>query len=290
VNALVYGSSLTAAFLGGILALLAPCCVVSVLPNFVAAALPQRGLRLAAVAGMFALGVATVLLPIVLGVGALSTFLSTYHREVFGLVGAILLALALYILSGRSFMLPMPGLGALGGSRQGLAGVFTLGVVSGVASSCCAPVLVGVVAITALASSIVGAAGLGFAYVFGMIFPLLLAAVLWERLRLGQRGWLTRGPRYAKLMGREIALTDLASGIMFALMGGLASYLAVTDQGTFTPGWLVAFDRWAASVAGGLAGEVRHVPAVIQAAILLVLLGGLVWTMVAGSRRTTRGG
>lgn len=290
MNALVYGSSLTAAFLGGILALLAPCCVVSVLPNFVAAALPQRGLRLAAVAGMFALGVATVLLPIVLGVGALSTFLSTYHREVFGLVGAILLALALYILSGRSFMLPMPGLGALGGSRQGLAGVFTLGVVSGVASSCCAPVLVGVVAITALASSIVGAAGLGFAYVFGMIFPLLLAAVLWERLRLGQRGWLTRGPRYAKLMGREIALTDLASGIMFALMGGLASYLAVTDQGTFTPGWLVAFDRWAASVAGGLAGEVRHVPAVIQAAILLVLLGGLVWTMVAGSRRTTRGG
>ena len=289
MNALVYGSSLTAAFLGGILALLAPCCVVSVLPNFVAAALPQRGLRLAAVTGMFALGVATVLLPIVLGVGALSTFLSTYHREVFGLVGAILLALALYILSGRSFMLPMPGLGALGGSRQGLAGVFTLGVVSGVASSCCAPVLVGVVAITALASSIVGAAGLGFAYVFGMIFPLLLAAVLWERLRLGQRGWLTRGPRYAKLMGREIALTDLASGIMFALMGGLASYLAVTDQGTFTPGWLVAFDRWAASVAGGLAGEVRHVPAVIQAAILLVLLGGLVWTMAAGSRRTTRG-
>jgi hypothetical protein len=186
-------------------------------------------------------------------------------------------------------MLPMPGLGALGRSRHGLAGVFTLGVVSGIASSCCAPVLVGVVAITALASSVVGAAGLGFAYVFGMIFPLLLSAVLWERLRLGQRGWLTRGPRYAKLMGREIALTDLASGIMFALMGGLASYLAVTGQGTFTPGWLVAFDRWAASVAGGLAGEVRHVPAAIQAAILLVLLGGLVWTMAAGSRRTTRG-
>ena len=289
MNALVYGSSLTAAFLGGILALLAPCCVVSVLPNFVAAALPQRGLRLAAVTGMFALGVATVLLPIVLGVGALSTFLSTYHREVFGLVGTILLALALYILSGRSFMLPMPGLGALGRNRQGLAGVFTLGVVSGVASSCCAPVLIGVVAITALASSVVGATGLGFAYVFGMVFPLLVASALWERLRLGQRGWLTRGPRYARLAGREIPLTDLASGSMFALMGGLASYLAVTGQGTFTPGWLVAFDRWAASAAGGLAVQIRHVPTVLQAAILLVLLAGLVWAMVAGSRRTTKG-
>lgn len=287
MNALVYGSSLIAAFLGGILALLAPCCVVSVLPNFVAAALPQRGIRLAAVSGMFALGVAVVLLPIVLGVGALSAFLATYHREVFGVVGAVLLALSVYTLSGRNFMLPMPALGGWAHSRRGgLAGVFTLGVVSGVASSCCAPVLVGVVAITALASSIVGAAGLGFAYVFGMIAPLLVAAVLWERLPLGQRGWLTRGPRYAKLFGRDIALTDLASGVMFAAMGALASYLAVTGEGTFTPNWLVAFDRWAASIAGGLAAQLRHVPALLQAAILVVLLAGLVWAAFTGSRST----
>lgn len=281
MNALVYGSSLTAAFLGGILALLAPCCVVSVLPNFVAAALPHRGLRLAALTGTFALGVAVVLLPIVLGIGALSAFLSVYHREVFGLVGALLLTLAGYVLSGRGFMLPMPGLGGLGRSRPGLSGVFALGVVSGVASSCCAPVLVGVVAISALASSVVGSAGLGLAYVFGMIFPLLIASVLWERLRLGERGWLTHGPRYVKWMGRELALTDLASGIMFALMGGLASYLAVTGQGTFTPGWLVAFNRWSASVAGSLARDVRYVPTWVQAAILVALMASLVGAMVA---------
>ena len=38
MNALVYTSSLAAAFLGGILALFAPCCVVSLLPTFVGTA------------------------------------------------------------------------------------------------------------------------------------------------------------------------------------------------------------------------------------------------------------
>ncbi len=69
VNALVYSSSLVAAFLGGILALFAPCCVVSLLPTFVAVAVERGRRRLPTTALIFSAGVATVLLPIVLGVG-----------------------------------------------------------------------------------------------------------------------------------------------------------------------------------------------------------------------------
>src|SRR5207249_8413298 len=58
VNALVYSSSLVAAFLGGVLALFAPCCVVSLLPTFVGAALERGRLRLPAMAAIFAAGIA----------------------------------------------------------------------------------------------------------------------------------------------------------------------------------------------------------------------------------------
>ena len=46
MNALVYSSSLAAAFLGGILALFAPCCIVSLLPMFVGAAIEPGRVRL----------------------------------------------------------------------------------------------------------------------------------------------------------------------------------------------------------------------------------------------------
>src|SRR6266540_1934281 len=75
MNALVYSSSLAAAFLGGVLALFAPCCVVSLLPTFVGAALERGRLRLPAMAAIFAAGIATVMLPIVLGVGLLGQLL-----------------------------------------------------------------------------------------------------------------------------------------------------------------------------------------------------------------------
>jgi cytochrome c-type biogenesis protein len=61
MNALVYSSSLAAAFLGGILALFAPCCIVSLLPTFVGAALERRRLSLPLMVTIFAAGIATVM-------------------------------------------------------------------------------------------------------------------------------------------------------------------------------------------------------------------------------------
>ena len=74
--ALVYSSSLIAAFLGGILALFAPCCVVSLMPTFIGTALRQGRLRLPITTTVFAAGVAVVLLPVVLGIGALGSLLN----------------------------------------------------------------------------------------------------------------------------------------------------------------------------------------------------------------------
>src|SRR5438309_11551749 len=94
MNALVYSSSLVAAFLGGVLALFAPCCVVSLLPTFVGAALERGRLRLPAMAAIFAAGIASVMLPIVLGVGFLGPLLAAQQCVSFFVVCLVLELLA----------------------------------------------------------------------------------------------------------------------------------------------------------------------------------------------------
>jgi hypothetical protein len=96
-----------------------------------------------------------------------------------------MLAMAVFAVTGKTWSLPM-----LKGSpdlrRTDSAGVFALGVFSGAASSCCAPVLAGVVTMSAVAPSLPMAAVIGLAYVFGMVFPLLVMTLVWDRSGLRQ--------------------------------------------------------------------------------------------------------
>ena len=269
MSALVYSSSLAAAFLGGVLALFAPCCVVSLLPTFVGAALERGRLRLPAMAAIFAAGIATVMLPIVLGVGLLGQLLAAQHRLVFFVVGLFLVLLALQVLSGRPWSLPFPMLRLrVSGSTPG--GIFVLGLTAGVAGSCCAPVLVGVVALSALSSSVVGALGLGLAYVFGMVFPLLVAVLVWDRVHSGSPGFALRARRI-RLRGWSFPWTDAVAAAMFLIIGILALVIAYTGQSTYLPGWLEVWNRWASGLAGDMSVWLGSLPTVIQAIALGLL-------------------
>jgi cytochrome c-type biogenesis protein len=266
MNALVYSSSLAAAFLGGILALFAPCCVVSLLPTFVGAALERGRMRLPVTAAIFAAGIASVMLPVVLGIGLVGQALAAHHRIVFFVVGLFLVLLGVQVLSGRAWSLPVPMLRLrVSGSSGG--GIYALGLTSGVASSCCAPVLAGVAAMSALSGSAAGALGLGLAYVFGMVFPLLLAVLVWERVAPGRPSW--PGLPALRVGGRRIRGTDAIAGLMFLAIGILALALAYTGQSTYLPDWLAAWNRWTTALAGDVAAAVRSVPIAVQAAVLL---------------------
>jgi len=243
VNALVYSSSLAAAFLGGILALFAPCCIVSLLPMFVGAAMERGRVRLPITAALFAAGVAVVLLPIVLGVGALGQVLMAHHRTVFFVIGLFLISLGVYVFVGRPWMLPMPML-QVRTAGSGPGAVFLLGVASGISSACCAPVVAGVIAMSALAASVVGALGLGVAYVFGMVFPLLLAALLWDRARMGEQLAVLQSFPRLRIRGWSLALSDAVGAGMFMAVGAIAVGLAVTGQSTYTPNSLAVWNRW----------------------------------------------
>ncbi len=269
VNALVYSSSLVAAFLGGILALFAPCCVVSLLPTFVATAIERGRRRLPTTTLLFSAGVATVLLPIVLGVGALGQLVARYQRVVFLVIGIFLAFLGVSILWGRRWTLPMPSLRLrVGGS--GPARVFTLGLASGVASSCCAPVVIGVVAMSALAASPLGALGLAMAYVVGMVFPLFVAALFSDRL---PQRWVRVAAGSGGLMfgNRRVAWQDLVAGGMFLAVAAAALTLAITGRMSYAPDWLTSWNRWATGLAGDVAVALRGLPILVQAAGIAML-------------------
>src|SRR5579859_7976747 len=165
MNPLLAGSSILGGFVGGVIALLAPCCVTVLLPAYFAAAFTsiRTPVRMTF---LFGAGIAVVILPIALGLAALGQVFSRFHPLLFGVGGLFLLGLGVMTLRGRGFELPFGRAPTFAG-RPGLS-IFALGLFSGAASSCCAPVLIGVLTLTALTNSFVGAVGVALAYVFGM--------------------------------------------------------------------------------------------------------------------------
>lgn len=229
MNELLVGSSVLGGFVGGMLALLAPCCITVLLPAYFAATFRNVG-TLLRMTFLFGAGIAVVILPIALGLAALGQMFSRYHTILFLVGGVFLLVLGVMTLRGKGFELPFLRAPAFEG-RPG-ASVFALGVFSGAASSCCAPVLIGVLTLTALTSSFPGAMAVALAYVFGMVFPLLVLALLGDRL-----GWsasrLVRGKTLTiDVVGRRFAVhsTNLIGGVLFLGMGAFVLILASTGN------------------------------------------------------------
>jgi cytochrome c biogenesis protein CcdA len=280
-SSIFFGGSVLAAVIAGSVALFAPCCISVMLPSYFATAFQNRRL-LVAMTFLFAAGVATVILPIALGAAVVQRLLVSQHTAIFVIVGALLLALAAYVLAGGRIHLPVPGRRA--GGRAGPVSVYTLGVFSGAASSCCAPVLAGVIALSGLASSFAVSLGLGAAYVFGMVAPLFVLSLLWERLDLRESG-LFRSRSFSWRMGpirRTVSGTALASGVLLALMGAGTLYLGVTGPA------MPAAGSWQSDVSS----ELQHYGSVITDAVSWVpgwaAGGALLVAVVLLARRAFR--
>ncbi|MEO6042641.1 MAG: cytochrome c biogenesis protein CcdA [Tepidiformaceae bacterium] len=215
---ILFGTSVVAAFLGGVIALAAPCCVTFLLPAYLASAFRARS-ALLAMTLIFAAGVAVVLLPITIGVAALSRLTAQYHSEVFLLGGLMLLLLGGWSLAGKNFAVPIHR-GTLA-DRPTVMSVFSLGVFSGAASSCCAPVLAGVLTLSAMSASLPQATGLGLAYVAGMVSPLVVIALLWEKFNFSN-SVIIRGRPVTLGFGNvrwRIHSTNLLAGVLFIAVG-----------------------------------------------------------------------
>src|SRR5258708_38592291 len=169
MHQVLFGTALLVSFLGGVVALLAPCCVSVMLPAYLATGFGRRS-GIAPGTGVFAAGVGTLIVPIGLGASALSAALPTHHLLIFSIGGAAMLAGGIAVLAGWKPVLPMPSLRSPSGHGYGAA--YGLGLFSGIASACCAPVLAGVVVLTGSAASFGAALAVSVPYVAGMVAPL----------------------------------------------------------------------------------------------------------------------
>jgi cytochrome c-type biogenesis protein len=268
---LTTGSVLAAFFAGGV-ALFAPCCIVFLAPSYMAVAVKNRRWRLLPLTFVFAAGLGMVLVPITLGMSLVASAIANYHAPLYYAGGVLMLALAVLSLSGRMMSLPS-FLRAPDTARGDSASFFALGVFSGIASSCCAPVLAGVMALSALSGSAVGGITLGLAYTFGMVFPLFVMALLWDRYRLGERRFLRAKPVRIRVAGRVLATNtvNVVVAVVFAVMGAFVIFLANTGQMTGGPGFQVAMGKGLERVFTRIEGWTDPVPEPVLGLAVLAL-------------------
>jgi cytochrome c-type biogenesis protein len=243
VAELLLGTTLLASFLGGLVALLAPCCVSVMLPAYLATGFRHHGGVVPATL-VFGAGVATVILPIGLGATALSRLLVEQHTAVFLVGGALMLVGGLAMLAGWKPNLPMPA--ARSARPNSFRSAYFLGMFSGIASACCAPVLAGVAVLSGAAASFPVALGIGLAYVAGMVAPLAVAGLLWDRHQDRLAPLLT-GRQVTVRLGRlrhRLPLGNALSGLLMIAMGLLAGALAFTDSAMSADGWQLRMGAW----------------------------------------------
>ncbi len=179
-NNFIFGISLTASFLAGVLALFAPCCVTFLFPSYLGTVF-KEGKKVMVYTVIFALGLSSILIPVALGFRVLVFFFDAFHRQVYYLGGVFLVFMGIMtikpILNFQFSVFSSLRQRKQLGNKINAGSVFGLGIVSGLTSSCCAPVLFAAVTLTTLSPTLFQAIIVSGAYVLGIVFPLFLMSL-----------------------------------------------------------------------------------------------------------------
>jgi cytochrome c biogenesis protein CcdA len=268
----IMGGSAAAAFVAGMIAFFAPCCSGVMMPTYLAAVSGGNRMRTARLSAIYVAGVAAIVWPITLGAGAVGQFTSRYHPQLFVLGGLMMLFTAVVLWRGSMLPIPMlrqPELTGTAGS------VFILGVFSGAATACCAPVLAGAVALSALSGSWVGGFAMGGAYILGIVFPLVVIALLFTGAKRK-----VRDPKFTLALGdyrKRISVSRFVGAVVFAASGLFFIGLAFAGESKNGP----AFQRWiGAQLNHHLAAHAGQVPNWLSWPALVLFSAVLVFVVV----------
>ncbi len=219
--------SLITAFAGGMVALFAPCCITFLLPSYLANIF--RGKRnILGLTLLFGLGIATILVPTALGIRAVGQIFQQYHTQTYLIGGGFMILLGLMELTGKKITLPMLNLTIDLNTHKSPWAVYVLGVFSGITSSCCTPVLAGILTLSFLSPSFLWAGLAGLSYVAGMVVPLVVLALLLDRVDW-QKVMKVKG-KTVTLFGKSRLLTDVIAGFLFIAVGIMFALLAATGN------------------------------------------------------------
>jgi cytochrome c biogenesis protein CcdA len=241
LNDLLLTGSLAAAFAAGMVAFFAPCCAGVMTPAYLAAIGGGLRIRVARLNAVYVLGVSVVVLPITLGAAALAGYVSRWHPQLFAIGGLMMIGVAIALWRGTMLPIDLPQPRMTGTTLS----VFGLGVFSGAATACCAPVLAGAIALSATSGTIAGGLLLGVAYIAGMMAPLIPLALIYghARTRVSDPKLTLRLGGHAKRIGAM----KLLSVVVFAGFGVLFIALALTGNSDSAPGFQKAMGAWCAT-------------------------------------------
>lgn len=263
--------SYLASFLGGALSLLSPCSAL-LLPAFFAYAFGGSG-ELVKKTGVFYLGLSATLVPLGMGISAVSAIFYGQRSLLILVSGFLLIFFGVLQILGRGFAVgPLQRLqGRIKGDSA--AAVFALGAVYGFVGFCSGPILGAVLTVAAASGGVLQGAALLAVYALGMALPLFAMALLWQRLDLGKSRWL-RG-REIGLAGIRLHTTSLLSGLMFVALGVVfiayegGSALSGLYESNGATDLAFAAERWIDEATAGATGIVLTVLLVAVAVVAL---------------------
>lgn len=270
MEGVVFQTSLIAAFLAGMVALFAPCCISFLLPAYLGNVFKEKE-KVVLMTLIFGFGIFLVMLPAVLGVAILSKFLFVYHDSLYIAGGVVMLLVAALTFSG--IKLPMVKIPGRSLHKTDPLSILILGIFSGITSACCAPVLIGILALTFLSPSFFGALGIGAVYVLGMVTPLFVISVLLSG-RANRFLFLKKPLFHFSLLGKErlVSVSGAIAGSIFALTGFFILYLSLTGRlGMKSMGGFTAFVMQTGDVVNHFFGNNIFLNILFIAVILFVL-------------------
>ena len=225
----MYQISLVGAYIAGMVALFAPCCISYLLPTYFGNIFRERKTVLLMTV-VYSAGILVVMLPVVLGAKVFADWLFRFHDQTYMLGSLLLMLVAVLALLGIKLPMPFVSTGGRGGSD--VVSNFSLGVVSGITSACCAPVLIGVMALSGMSASLGQAVGVGVVYVLGMVSPLYIAAWFVEKGNILERPVWKRKLGMVTMGGRSypVFVSNVVAFVVFMVMGSVLLALSLSGR------------------------------------------------------------
>ena len=281
---ILVGTSLVAAFVAGVAALFAPCCITVLLPSYLGNIFKEK-YKIFFMTFVFFLGILTVFLPIGLGASYLAQLFSQYHNAIFTVGGIFLVVLGVTMLLGKKFTTPTS---VRDGMKGHVSSVYVLGIFSAIATTCCAPVLAGVLALSVASGTIVWGALYTLAYVVGMTLPLFVIAVFLDKANLTERFTNAKKTVAMRIGGFnwKITVSELISGLIFLLMGAYITYLAFSNKLFTHSSYQLEINLWNARFLGAINGFVALIPEYIWALLFIGIVVFISYVFIKQYKKT----
>ena len=254
-------------------ALFAPCCITYLLPSYLANIFKEKD-RVVWMTVVFGLGIATILVPTALGIRAIGQVFQQFHTQTYVVGGLFMILLGVMELTGKKITIPMIHLTIDLNRHHDPWSVYLLGVFAGITSSCCTPVLAGILTLSFLSPTFFWAGLAGLSYVFGMVVPLVVLALLLEKINWSRIPLLRK--KTIHIGAKHILLTDVFAGILFIVVGIIFSILALT--GRITMGTEQPIEQTMGVGLMNIVRVLRSIPGseVLFALLLITIIGYIV--------------